>query len=149
METRTLPGPFAIYLNLECPAEERADEHEKSKHANAHEGWINDDATDDIGSDQNFQPDHDRSPQVQAQMAIRRRGITESDEEVHESYEGDDGTNDENGNTRQFECRDDQLNRVLDIHSLPSRCPEYVSISNEKADKTRRAGAFHARLLER
>ncbi len=43
METRTLPGPFAIDLNLERPAQERTDEHKKSKHANAREGWLDGD----------------------------------------------------------------------------------------------------------
>jgi hypothetical protein len=90
VETRTLPGPFAIDLNLERPAQERTDEHKKSKHANAREGWLDGDAADDIGSDQEFQPDHDRSPQVQAEMAISRRAITKSDERNNASSERDE-----------------------------------------------------------
>src|SRR6266704_6305055 len=90
VEERTLPGPFAIDLNLKRPAQERTDEHNKPKHANACEGRIDSDAVNDVGSNQEFQPEHDRSPQVQAQMAISHRAVTQTDEGNEGSHERDD-----------------------------------------------------------
>src|SRR5271169_6108153 len=65
METHTLPGPFAFDLNLERPTQKGTDEHDEAKHSNALEGRVDSDTVDDVGSDQEFQPEHDRSPQEQ------------------------------------------------------------------------------------
>ena len=70
MRASAIPGPFAIDLNLQRPAEERSHEHDEPKHANAGEGGVNGDTADDIGNNQQFLSDQDRPPQIQAQMSI-------------------------------------------------------------------------------
>jgi len=70
MQFSTIPGPFAIDLNLQRPAQECSHEHDEPKHANAGEGGVNGDTTDDISNNQQFLGHQDRSPQVQSQISI-------------------------------------------------------------------------------
>ena len=58
METQTLPGPFPIDLDLERPTQECTDEHNQSKDAYAGEGRVDSHAIDDVGGNQEFQPEH-------------------------------------------------------------------------------------------
>ena len=75
MEPRTLPRPFAVDLDIDRPAQERADKHDQPEYANGHEGGIDGDAVNDIGGDQEFQTDHDRSPQLETQVTIRHGAV--------------------------------------------------------------------------
>src|SRR6266566_894901 len=103
VETQTLPGPFTIDHNLERPTQERTDEHNQSKYANAGEGRIDSHAIDDIGGDQEFQPEHNRSAEIQTQTTIGDRAITITDEGNNVPCEREDGTNHENSDPCQLE----------------------------------------------
>ncbi len=117
METRTLPGPFAVDLDIDRPAQERADQHNQSEHANGREGGIDSDAVDDISSNQQFQPDHDCSPKVETQMTIRQRGLTYTEKGDKESHECQNRTKGENPDPCQLESCAYQLNCMIDLHT--------------------------------
>src|SRR5690242_20621326 len=67
VEPQTLPGPFPIDLDLERPTEERPDEHNQSKDANAGEGRVDRHAIDDVGGNQEFQSEYNGSSKIQTQ----------------------------------------------------------------------------------
>ena len=55
----TPPGPFAIDLHFERPAQESADEDDEAQHANTLKRGRNRHGADNISRDQQFQPDED------------------------------------------------------------------------------------------
>jgi YD repeat-containing protein len=104
VEPQTLPGPFPIDLNLERPTQERTNEHNQSKYAYAGEGRIDSHAIDDVGGNQEFQPEHNGSAKIETQTMIGGRAITKTDKRNYVPGEREDGTNHQNGNPCQFEC---------------------------------------------
>src|ERR1700704_204203 len=61
-----LPGPASVDFELQGDTEERPDEHDERQDARALEGWVNGDRPDDVGRDQELEPEEDRPPQALA-----------------------------------------------------------------------------------
>lgn len=62
-----LPGPAPLDFHLEGEAEKRPDEHDASKHDQAVNGRFDGNGVDDVGRDQELQPEQNRATEVGAE----------------------------------------------------------------------------------
>jgi hypothetical protein len=101
VETHTLPGPLTIDLTFKRITQEHTDEYSHFKHTNTCDLRIDRHAFDDVGDDQEYQPELTRSPRLQKR--IDDGAIMQMDEGIKVPCEREGGTNHENGKPCQLE----------------------------------------------
>ncbi len=71
LRLRTTPGPLAIDLDFQRPAQKSPYEHDEAEHADALKCWLYRHRADDISRDEQFQSDEDRTTQPLPQVSVR------------------------------------------------------------------------------
>ena len=66
------PWDDAVEFDLQGEAQERAHQHDDGQHRRALDRWVDRDRLDDVGDDQDFEPQQDRSTDVTASPLVRR-----------------------------------------------------------------------------
>lgn len=114
---RLLPRPSALQFDLQCHAQERADQNNKTENQDALKRRCNGHGPDDVGRHKELKSKQDASPQILAEPPVRVAGPSA---DRHESYRGRKNAKDNYENTdsvyKQADIFHDSMERR---HSTP------------------------------
>lgn len=115
---RATPGPLAIDLDFQRPAQKSPDEHDEAEHADALKCWLYRHRADDIGRDEQFQSDEDRTTQSLSKISVRPALLADVwDDTAQIDGKRGDRANQECGDSTDIEDSGEQLDERGEVHT--------------------------------